>query len=687
MMPKKPTIGFLAAGLDEPYQIRIHEGALAHLSKVGARLISFPGIPSSTGYAGTVRSPLTHELATPERIDGLIILSSTYGGYLDPRQLEAFFDGFSPLPIVSVGLKLEGFASIRIDNATGMRALMDHLLDEHGYRKPAFVGGPLGHPEAEVREAVFREALAARGIEVDERLVAHSGFFAEGAERSMRQILAAGAEFDLVVCATDSMALVAESILDEVGLSVPSRCGLSGFDDIPSSSRTPFSLTTVHQPLREMGMRGAEMILSVLEGGKPSDVSLESSLVVRASCGCKRRHAAPQVDAEPETVRQQKEAKRARVLRMLGVRLLGAQGVEEVRTILDECLGDLEAGAVMASVIAEEDRAKREKRARLFYSSLPEGKAFCERAELYPISRIFPEGYPVPSGSSLICPLNFGEEIIGFMVFDELPGTVEVYYTMSLQIANAIKVTELEAKRREHMEDLARLVEERTKELREEEARRRLAEQEILAISEREQRRIGQDLHDDICQRLAGISILVGVLGLGKASEEGASAAMRISDELREVIKRTKSLSRGLFPVILEKQGIEGALEELAMLMDGQAGVSCKYRQSGRKGAFPCPPEASLHLYRIAQEASSNAVRHSCGKEVSIELDEGPDSLKLSIIDDGKGFPKSQECGMGLSTMRYRACLINAELSIMSSKRGTSVICSLETDAYRKGAK
>lgn len=680
MTHRKPTIGFLATGLDEQYQITLRMGVLEGIRQAGGRVLSLPGIPAPAGAQKSKTQTFAHQIVSSEIFDGLIVLSATFSGYLNPAELAEFCENFAPVPLLSVGLEISGIPSIEIDNRGGMTELMEHLFFDHGYVKPAFIGGPHNHPEAITREAVFREVLARKRIVPDERLITHTGFNSGGAELAMKEILSKGIPFDCVVCASDTMALEAEAVLDEANRTVPELCALTGFDNISAGSRQPFSLSTVHQPLHEMGKQGAEMIIRLIEGETIPNRMLNTQVVIRKSCGCPEPEIQEKEERNPypETVLRQKETKRARLLRMIGVRLLGALDRKEIQAILSQGLWDLETGYVTVSIIPEEFRNEREKKAETFYCFDPLSEDPVTSMSPYPIRKVFPPGFPnLESQSWIICPLNFSHENLGYMIFEDKPDILDIYYILSLQLANSIKVWELEQKRRNYTEDLEKMISERTRELQEEAARRQQAEKEMLAIAEREQRRIGQDLHDDICQSLAGISVLAKSLERNCAKSLAGQTASKISLEIRDVIGKTKSLSRGLFPVILEQQGLTGALEELTAILDGQKGPAFLFYPKTRGPGFQDNPETALHLYRIAQEAAHNALKHSGASRVTLFLEEDAQSLCLKIEDNGSGFPTIQTAGLGLSTMRYRACLIQAELQITSTGNGTSVVCRL----------
>jgi signal transduction histidine kinase len=210
---------------------------------------------------------------------------------------------------------------------------------------------------------------------------------------------------------------------------------------------------------------------------------------------------------------------------------------------------------------------------------------------------------------------------------------------------------------------------------------RKLLEKQILEISDREQRRIGQDLHDDLCQRLAGIEMMSQSLeqNLGAKSRQETAAAIEITKLIRQAISRTHDLARGLSPVTLESDGLASALQELAADTEKLFNISCQFRFDSSVG-IPYNAVAT-HLYRIAQEALSNATKHGQAKRVVISLTKVQDRVVLAIQDDGVGLPKIQRAskGMGLRIMQYRAGMIGGTLTVeRGPEGGTTVTCALQ---------
>jgi two-component system sensor kinase FixL len=208
---------------------------------------------------------------------------------------------------------------------------------------------------------------------------------------------------------------------------------------------------------------------------------------------------------------------------------------------------------------------------------------------------------------------------------------------------------------------------------------RKRLEKEILQISELEQHRIGQDLHDGICQHMTAIELMAEVLEtkLAKQAKSLAPDAEKIARETREVISQTRALSRGLSPVLLESEGLMSALKELASNTQEMFRVSCQF--------FSLKPvqvedlTTATHLYRIAQEAVSNAIKHGKAREIQIVLSFENGVLILAVQDNGIGMQtKAQkQKGMGLQVMKYRAGIIGGSIDVRKSEQGTRVTCTV----------
>jgi PAS domain S-box-containing protein len=206
---------------------------------------------------------------------------------------------------------------------------------------------------------------------------------------------------------------------------------------------------------------------------------------------------------------------------------------------------------------------------------------------------------------------------------------------------------------------------------------RRRLERHILEISDREQARLGQDIHDGLCQQLVSLAFDANSLQSelsGRRLPE-TKQARRIADCLDQAITEARQLSRGLFPVRLETDGLPSAMAELAKAASARFQIQCRFDSQGRVAVKDVV--MATHLYRIAQEALANAVKHSRGSKVSIRLKGGASQLELTVEDDGAGLSaakRKKATGMGLHIMAYRARAIGGTLHLGPGPRGGMLV-------------
>jgi len=209
---------------------------------------------------------------------------------------------------------------------------------------------------------------------------------------------------------------------------------------------------------------------------------------------------------------------------------------------------------------------------------------------------------------------------------------------------------------------------------------RRRLQTEVLRIAELAQQRIGRDLHDDLCQQLAGIEFLSQTLTnrLQDANRPECAAAEEITRLIRSAVGYTRDLSHGMLPMRTDAEGLFSALEELAARTARHFSVEVELR---------CPTpvavpdtEVATHLYRIAQEAVSNALRHGKASRIEIGLAAVGERIHLAVHDNGRGLPRTlpRKRGMGLRIMQYRAGIIGGSLIVQREPTGgTTVGCSV----------
>lgn len=207
---------------------------------------------------------------------------------------------------------------------------------------------------------------------------------------------------------------------------------------------------------------------------------------------------------------------------------------------------------------------------------------------------------------------------------------------------------------------------------------RKELEEKILSISEEEQSRIGQDIHDDLCQQLAAIGCLSKVV-YQRLTASNVPEALQLAEITRLITSanvRAREMSRGLMPVVLDAEGLMAALADLASGTERIFRVSC---------AFRCDPPVQVNdnkvatqFFRIAQEAVANAIKHSKADRIEITLALVKGMISLTIRDNGVGIPDhspGKGTGMGLLTMSHRARMVSGSLTIEPEQYGGTVVC------------
>jgi signal transduction histidine kinase len=226
---------------------------------------------------------------------------------------------------------------------------------------------------------------------------------------------------------------------------------------------------------------------------------------------------------------------------------------------------------------------------------------------------------------------------------------------------------------------LEQRIEERTAALQEAAKARRQLEHELLAVAARERNSVGHELHDDICQHLVGTALAAKVLAqhLIVTDRSAAAEAQAIVRLLEDGAAKTRQLARGLLLGAIEPEKLGEKLSELAIECES-SGVPCRFQHKGNT----LLPDAgtAAQVFRIAQEAVRNALRHAAPLHVDISLVGDAHAICLMVEDDGRGLPPAENrgSGMGLRIMSHRAAFIGGTLSLIpTADQGTRVICHL----------
>jgi DNA-binding LacI/PurR family transcriptional regulator/signal transduction histidine kinase len=284
----RKTIGFFIDWVENPYQCSLYSGVKDRAGEKDVNLLTFVG--------GAIYSPRNHEhsrnsiyqVANKENIDGLIISSGSVSRFVNKEQFASFVHAYNMIPRVSICQEIENIHSILIDNTSGLRRMLIHLIQDHGYRNIAFVCGLEGNFDADMRLHIFKETLSEFSLPCHPGLILPGDFTSQSGVRAAQMLLDnPGIKADVVLTANDDMASGLVEELQRHAVSIPSDIAVVGFDDQTYSSMMNPPLSTIRQPTYETGAKALDILLDIIEGKEvPLHITLPAEPVIRESCGC-----------------------------------------------------------------------------------------------------------------------------------------------------------------------------------------------------------------------------------------------------------------------------------------------------------------------------------------------------------------------------------------------------------------
>jgi DNA-binding LacI/PurR family transcriptional regulator len=259
------TIGFLTRKLTYTWALSQVQGMVDACRERDVNLICFPGsiIFHPDGYEA--ERNIVYDLASAAELDGLIISTSAITGSVpDEKGVQDFYSRFHPRPIVGLERPLTGVPTILKTEYESMGELLTHLIEDHGYRRIAYINRTGSGPHQE-RYRAYVDALAKYDIPLDPKLVLSSRIdLPNFDEHGLRP----GVDFEALATSDDHFALPALSALQAQGVRVPEQVAIVGFDDVARCSAVTPPLTTVRPPFYEMGYKAVETLLALLAGEK-----------------------------------------------------------------------------------------------------------------------------------------------------------------------------------------------------------------------------------------------------------------------------------------------------------------------------------------------------------------------------------------------------------------------------------
>ncbi len=288
---ERPVFGFLLASLHTGASRALWPGVIAAAEQHDVNLICFPGGRLHSQVAYEAQRNAVYDMVGEECLDGLVTWASTMGGVTSPAEINSFHQRYASLPIVSLAEFMGGIPTVSVDSYHGMRALLDHLIGDHGYTRLAFIRGPEGHYYAQERYRAYLDTLQAHNLPFIPELVTRPLRWEAGAEAVTILLDERGLrpqkDFQAVVAVSDLLALWALKTLQERGFQVPADVAVTGFNNTIEERLATPPLTTVELPFYDQGAKAVEILSARWKGETvPALLVLPSRLVVRLSCGC-----------------------------------------------------------------------------------------------------------------------------------------------------------------------------------------------------------------------------------------------------------------------------------------------------------------------------------------------------------------------------------------------------------------
>ncbi len=324
---KRKTIAIFASQVGRAWGAEFIAGINDAAEEANVNVVHFIGGPlkRAVDHKQNKNSFGLYDLPQPGQFDGLI-LTADVAYESSAEDLKAFRKRFGDVPIVTQAVELEGASMFIADNAEGMRAEVRHLIEEHGYKKIAFVRGIAGQMDAEQRFQAYKDELKAHNIRLDETLIVEGDFTPDSGRDAVDKLFdGLAARPQAIVTANDRMAFGALEALQQRGIRVPDDVAVTGFDDLREAQAIGVPLTTVRQSFYTAGKQALDALLRRINGGTVKKVTVTpTQLLVRWSCGClpenvKQAAVAPRDVAKTGKLENKREAALRALLNAAGV--------------------------------------------------------------------------------------------------------------------------------------------------------------------------------------------------------------------------------------------------------------------------------------------------------------------------------------------------------------------------------
>ena len=324
---KRKTIGVFASQVGRSWGAEFIAGVNEAAEEHNVNLVHFIGGKLKPIVTSDKTRPSygLYDLAKPDQLDGLL-LTADVAYEASPEDLKAFSNLYGKIPIVTQSVEIDGASMFISNNIEGMRSAVRHLIEEHGYKRIAFIRGINGQIDAEQRFQAYQEELKAHNLRFDEDLVVDGDYSPESGRTAVHFLLdERKLRFQAVVAANDSMAFGALEALQQRGVHIPEDVAVTGFDDLREAQATGVPLTTVRQSFYTAGKHAMETLIKRVNGDSVPKVTVTpTQLLVRWSCGClpenvRQAAVAPRDVAKTGRLENKREAALRALLNSAGI--------------------------------------------------------------------------------------------------------------------------------------------------------------------------------------------------------------------------------------------------------------------------------------------------------------------------------------------------------------------------------
>lgn len=291
-MDKRITVGLLIHHLENDYSRAIVKGAAEAAEALDINIVFIPGRSLGGDYYDTkhtvyeYQNNVLYNYVSPAVMDGIIVSAATIGQFMSKEEFKSFIDGYEGMPVLTLENEVRGYPCIHF-GSSGIKLVVNHLIEEHGCRNIGFVSGPKNNKDAEMRLEAYREAMTENDLDCDDLLVSY-GNFSEYSEKAVNELMdKCGRKLDAICFANDQMCIGGYNAVKQRGLTPGKDIIITGYDDSEVAKSLSPMLTTVKADASLLAYIAVFRLTDWIKTGKaPANEEVSSGLVVRNSCGC-----------------------------------------------------------------------------------------------------------------------------------------------------------------------------------------------------------------------------------------------------------------------------------------------------------------------------------------------------------------------------------------------------------------